>query len=230
MSLNTFFDKVFCINLDSRPDRWQTCLEIFDKHHIEAERFPAIYMKNNCTEACTWSHVALYKMIAAGPWNKVLILEDDFHILTLADIIAGGFKPDDAVSKTFMSVSQKGFVERFDYLVEFLPTDWDLVYLGAGYGGPPISRANKHVIRCGDMMTTSSYGITRDCAKAIFTAVNGKDPYGPPDSLLSTFSRQFKFYVFQPRLMIQRPGKSDLTGRVDSYLFSMCDPVHESML
>jgi hypothetical protein len=121
-------------------------------------------------------------------------------------------------------------MERFDYLVEFLPTDWDLVYLGAGYGGPPISRANKHVIRCGDMMTTSSYGITRGCARKIFEAVDGKAPYGPPDSLLSTFSRRFKFYVFQPRLMIQRPGKSDLTNRVDNYLFSMTDPTHEGMV
>lgn len=228
--LNGFFDKVFCINLDSRPDRWKECQQIFSKYNIVAERFPAIHM-TNCTEACTYSHLALFKRIAQGPWEKVLILEDDFHILTIADIIAGGFKPYDAVSKVFMSLTGS-FEAKFNRMVEFLPSDWDLFYLGAGYGAPPIARVNQHVIRCASMMTTSSYGITKACATGIFKEIEKVEykSVGAPDIMLGSFSRRFRFYVFQPRLMIQRQGKSDLTGRTDNYLFSMTDPTHESMV
>ena len=30
--LDTFFDKIFVINLDSRKDRWEECQELFKKY------------------------------------------------------------------------------------------------------------------------------------------------------------------------------------------------------
>lgn len=225
--LNGFFDKIFCINLDSRPDRWRECLRNFDKYHIEAERFPAISMAN-CTEACARSHMAVLKKLVDGPWNNALIFEDDFHVLTLADIIAGGFKPDDAVSKIFMSLSGS-FEDKFNKMVEFVPMDWDMLYLGADYSAPPIARVNQYVIRSAEVHMLSSYGITKTCAKTIYGEAEKCEfkGIGAPDSFVSTFARRHKFYVFQPRLMIQRQSRSDLTGRTDNYLFSMCDPTHE---
>jgi hypothetical protein len=228
--LNGFFDKVFCINLDQRTDRWHDCQQIFDKYHIEAERFPAIY-GSNCTDACARSHFAVFKKLIDGPWNNALIFEDDVQVLTLADIITGGFKPEDQVAKIFMSLPGS-FEDKFNKMVEFLPADWDLLYLGAGYAAPPIGRVNQHVIRCAEMHTLSSYGITKACAKAIYEHLE-KDGFrgmGGPDAAVATFARRFKFYVFQPRLMIQRQSRSDLTGRTDNYLFSMTDPTHENEL
>ena len=41
--MKKYFDKIYCINLDSRPDRWKECLEEFKKIGIDdiVERFPA---------------------------------------------------------------------------------------------------------------------------------------------------------------------------------------------
>ena len=33
--MKKYFDKIYCINLDSRPDRWKECLEEFKKIGID---------------------------------------------------------------------------------------------------------------------------------------------------------------------------------------------------
>ena len=41
--LDTYFDKIFIINLDKRIDRWQECREILDKYNIKNfERVSAV--------------------------------------------------------------------------------------------------------------------------------------------------------------------------------------------
>ena len=42
-----YFDKIFCINLDSRPDRWEQVQKEFDKVGIldRVERFSALIKK-----------------------------------------------------------------------------------------------------------------------------------------------------------------------------------------
>ena len=53
MVLTDYFDKVYCINLDRRLDRWIKVSEIFKKNRFtNIERFPAIDGKdlNNTTK------------------------------------------------------------------------------------------------------------------------------------------------------------------------------------
>ena len=40
--LNQYFDKIFCINLDSRSDRWEEAQKEFIKHSLNVERVSAI--------------------------------------------------------------------------------------------------------------------------------------------------------------------------------------------
>ena len=42
MKLNNYFDKIICINLDRRPDRWREAQEQFKKAGITVERFSAV--------------------------------------------------------------------------------------------------------------------------------------------------------------------------------------------
>jgi len=244
MSLESFFDKIFVINLDRRTDRWQACLEEFACYKItKFERFRGYPHPTNGHQGCTRSHRELLRKLAVGPWERVLVLEDDFHVLTLKDLQDGGFIPESDVMKTFLS-APGGLHRRFDYMVQFVPADWDVLYLGGGYGGPPITRVHRHVVRCGAMMTTSSYGITkqfaqiwtegvdamvRQQAEAAGTDLLESHP-GPIDLTFSRFAAERQFYVFQPRLMIQRPSFSDLTERDEHYLMSMTDPNHEQMV
>ena len=244
MSIETFFDKIFVINLARRTDRWQQCLEEFERFKItKFERFEGYPHPTDGHHGCTRAHRELLRKIAAGSWERILVLEDDFHVLTLPDLTENGFIRESEVVKTFLS-APGGFHRRFDYMVSLVPSDGDVIYLGGGYGEPPIARVHKHVVRCGFMLTTSSYGITKRFARVWTDGVDaavrsaameqGVDLLevhpGPIDNTFGSFAHAHNYYVFQPRLMIQRPGFSDLTEKPERYLLSMTDPAHEGMV
>ena len=52
MDLNTYFDKIICINLDRRKDRWDHSLKQFRKIGLNVKRYSAI--DGNPME---WNHV-----------------------------------------------------------------------------------------------------------------------------------------------------------------------------
>jgi hypothetical protein len=82
------------------------------------------------------------------------------------------------------------------------------------------------------MQTTSSYGITRRFARK-WTNMVGDDLDKHPgaiDNLFGSFAKENRYYVLQPRLTYQIASQSDLTGRNNSYLMSMCDPTQESLI
>ena len=90
MKLNDYFDKIYCINLDRRVDRWEECQKIFSKNNLEVERFSAIdgnetpynlgYPYDN-ELAGAISHLNVVKKAKELCLKNVLILEDDvvFH-------------------------------------------------------------------------------------------------------------------------------------------------------
>lgn len=69
------FDKVFCLNLDKRPDRWEECQEEFKKIKWPVERFPGIDGDAN------GSYINCLK--EASKYNSSLILEDDIQFLDI---------------------------------------------------------------------------------------------------------------------------------------------------
>src|SRR5688572_498365 len=85
--LNSYFDKIFCINLDRRTDRWEESLKEFNKYNLDVERFPAIDGKElnlsdkvkltPAEKACSMSHHTILKRMIENNWNRILILEDD---------------------------------------------------------------------------------------------------------------------------------------------------------
>lgn len=240
MSINDFFQRVFVINLPRRTDRRAVCEAELSTSGIDPARvewFDGVDRPDNGHAGCTQSHRNLLRRVADGPWQRVLVLEDDFKVLTLQDLVDNGFAAysPSPVLDTFKSVlvGRGTLANRFEYLSQFLPGAWDMLYLAAGYGEPPISRLNKHVIRCGAMLTTGTYGITREFAR-VWTdkvdALYGDRHPGPIDSTFSKFAHEHLYYVFQPRLAFQRGILSDITGETNAYLMSGTDPVHERMV
>jgi len=61
MKINEYFDKVICINLAKRNDRWEEMQKQFKKHNIKVSRFNAID-----GNPMGWNG-----------WKNVLIIEDD---------------------------------------------------------------------------------------------------------------------------------------------------------
>ena len=118
-----YFDKIFCINLDSRPDRWELAQSEFNKVGIleRVERVTALTTKEMPYDprpaknrdasdllgqfACASSHNKCTKLAMQYNAKNYLVFEDDFYF--------------------------KNFDE--DYLntcINELPTDWKLFSLG----------------------------------------------------------------------------------------------------
>lgn len=112
------FDKIYCINLPSRKDRWQNCLVQFGKYNISnnLQKFdgiiynnPLFNKKQNAHLGCWFSHYTVLKHAQAMCCNKILILEDDFIFKV---------QPEEMNLKLTSCINE-------------LPQNWDLFYLGA---------------------------------------------------------------------------------------------------
>lgn len=208
--LETYFDKIFIINLARRADRWEHMLRQMQILGItEFERFEAYdrpidhHGNPNGNMGCTSSHRALYEIIAYNNWNRVLIFEDDAAICT-----------DDPQAK-------------FQQMIGAVPENWDMLYLGGHYGEEPtkFKRVSPHVIKMGRMLTTSSYGITKQFARKIAPYING---VGPIDSLLGGFHiPENNCFILSPRIFVQYPSMSDLTDQHSTNHHCMLDKYHE---
>ena len=249
-TLEQHFDACFCISLARRPDRWIECEQEIREHFGTklgwVQRWYGYDHPTSGHSGCSRSHRELLRHIVKEGYNRVLVLEDDFAVVTLPRLTEKGFSPGFEVWETHCRINGgKGTLnQRFGALSYFLPESYDVLYLGGGYGENPISRFNKHVIRCGFMQTTSSYGITGKFAKIwsdkVDASVNAKEGEseeeilarhpGPIDNVFGGFSHDHLYYVLQPRLMYQRESMSDITGVSNNYLYSMTDAAHESLL
>ncbi len=209
ITLNSFFDKVLWIGSVHRPDRAELMEAQFARFKIKAERFEAVWKpidhlgKPNGNLGCTSSHRGVLDLICRRRWDKTLVLEDDAQFV------------DDS------------WPEQFDAMVPEVPDDWQFFFLGAGYAEDPIARVSGSVIRAGALMTTSSYGIRLTMARRMAPHISG---IGPIDSLYHQWQRKYPTYIFSPRLMVQRPGWSDLQECESNNAMSMLDRAHEERL
>ena len=110
-----YFDKIYCINLDSRPDRWGECLIEFANLGItdQVERMPGV-VKDRGIAGCTMSHLNCIKDAKKHNYKNVLILEDDVRFTT--DIF------HDAMASTMRQL-------------EYHNLQFDILYLGANLRG-----------------------------------------------------------------------------------------------
>lgn len=212
-----YFDRVFCINLDRSPERWahvqQQCQQFGLSKVTRFSGFDFLTYADlpdghrqsiaNALCGCTTSHGSLFHNIAFNGWDKVLVLEDDFEII------------------------HEDFHAKFESLIKYVPSDWELLYLGAHYGDKPLGRVNEHVVKAGYIKTTSSYAIRGPYARYLAPFMCGCNA---PDDLLSAFNQWHRVYVLQPRLMKQYNCMSVIWGKHVNNGPCMEDTRHEQMV
>lgn len=66
-------EKFYCLNLDSRPDRWEESLIEFEKQGLKAERIPGIWGNVN---------LAYYNAMKIASGKSSLIFEDDVEFIS----------------------------------------------------------------------------------------------------------------------------------------------------
>lgn len=133
--INKFFGGVFCINLDSRPDRWLECQEEFKKVGLNnVERFPAIFMEPGIA-GCSKSHHDCIKLAKERKYDNVLILEDDVSF-----------------SENFQDI----LINVFDQLKN-RNISYDMLYLGANLRGNENHLIDKNLAKIVDAKAAHAY-------------------------------------------------------------------------
>jgi len=74
-----YFDKIFCVNMKHRTDRWELSKKEFEKVGIleRVERFDAVADSENPKKGFYESHMRIVKLAYEQKLNNVLIFEDD---------------------------------------------------------------------------------------------------------------------------------------------------------
>lgn len=185
MKVNDYFDKVVVINLDRRQDRMEKLDTQLKALGIEYERHSAVdgqELKINPIFAGTMSHVEVMKKYRD---KKILILEDDACFV-------------------------EDFNEKFEQVMQTLPGDWDIFYLGAlvpkstGKLTPVNKDWHRQVLTTG----SQSYCILPARMQHFIENLDGYEWY--IDIGLRVYAEQYNAYVVQPNLVTQFPSYSDL--------------------
>lgn len=193
------FDRVICINLDRRPDRWEGFLASAAAHipPDRVERFSAFDAQKlmipswwNGTPggyACTLSHRFAIAGAFAGPGESALIFEDDAKLA-----------PD--------------FGERLGSLMAQVPLDWHLLYLG-GQHRPrfrPLPAA-EGVVRCRHTIRMHAYAVHRRGAAVVHDLLARTPKIC--DQALADIHPRLPTYAPMRWMVAQRADFSDVESR-----------------
>jgi len=218
ISAFNFFDKVYCINLDSRPDRWQEAAQEFETLGIYTyERVPGVVASSGrlgCAKAiCSTVEKAL-----ADGYSTVLICEDDLYFPRGAEYTN---------SKLQAALSQ-------------LPKDWDALYLGATLTNQfytrPVEKHSKDLLKLKSAFTTHSVAYSRKGLQALMqgfdTTLHWSDSivarYDAIDVYLAKdYLPNNNCFVTSELLSFQRPSYSDICNNHQNYLGLMQDAFNQ---
>lgn len=212
------FEKIFCINLDTRKDRWASCENQFKKFEIKnrVNRFDAIkYSDQNLNKktisqiGCALSHYRILKQSYNNKYSNVLILEDDFCFLKSPDLLN--------------SKLTNCFAE--------LPEDWDIFYLGTymvhGYKYKPAQQYSNNLIKINTGFCTHAICYSASGIKKILNllklenntdALSFHDEYEAIDwFFVREFQNKNKCFASNELLCEQSQGFSDIEMKTINY-------------
>ncbi|MFW8600676.1 glycosyltransferase family 25 protein [Desulfobacterota bacterium M19] len=178
----SFFDKIYCISIDERPDRRHKARQQFAAvglselvEFIIVEKHPV-----SPEEGCYQSHIACLKKALASEARHILIFEDDI------------------IFKHFMPTKIK---EAADFLTK--NPQWDIMFLGSIVRGSR-GTASKTVRRIKYRCLSHAYAINRPFAAALVSRPWQGVPY---DTFLARMNR--KFYALYPACAFQSNAATD---------------------
>ena len=204
-----FFEKVYCINLKERDDRWESCLKKFKEYDIvDVERVEGVRKKicndekNNGRYGCTASWEKVLKKIVQDNVSTALVFEDDFEFR---------FNKRDLFKRLNRSISQ-------------LPDDWDMLYLGGelveSYKTSPITSYTAGLYRLLSCYQTHSIAVTNNGAKMLLSYFvdSWTDSIIKQYEIVDVFlarkaQRESQSFITTDFLCIQEPGKSNIENK-----------------
>lgn len=199
--LNDFFDKIYCINLDKRVDRWEESIKVFEKYQINVERISAIdgsKLENNSrikngNVALTLTVNGIIKDAINNNYDKILILEDDIEF---TDNIL-----------------------NFNTDIQHLPENWDLLYFGGNHnlhmGYNPPTKINEFFCKLHHTYSSHAIGMSKNGLKLVSDMLLGE--IKEIDVMYAGLQKNSNTYCFNELTATQRISYSDIENRMTNY-------------
>lgn len=210
MNLETYFERVYCVNLRRRPDRRERMLKQLDQMDWpfkEIEWVPAVdgqlcrppqwFRGGRGAWGCYRTHVNLMERCLNDGVNSVLLLEDD------ADFMAG-------------------FPDKVREFLEAVPNDWEMLYLGGQHlkvsnVPTPVEGTNDKVFQPFNVNRTHAWALRgrglletyQHCCRKDWTTAHHIDHHCGRIHQ----RRDRPIYVPPKWLVGQAEGKSNINGR-----------------
>lgn len=208
MRLFDRFDKVYCINLDRRPDRLENFQNQVSKYNLgEFERFSAydgkqLKLPNNVNLrpgeiGIIMSNLDIIRESKKNKYNTILIIEDDCV-----------FNDEIINADTFF---------------DSLPNNWDMLYMGGNHnthmGIQPPQKINDKIVKLHSTYSAHFIGIK----STIFDQIENLLEIGeqPLDVEYVKLQKIFNCYSFTPALTSQLVNFSDIQDTTTDYNWLM---------
>ncbi|MDC3298526.1 glycosyltransferase family 25 protein [bacterium] len=191
------FDGVFCVNLDSRADRWKQFQEDLQDYNIHdvVTRFSAVKATPGWV-GCKASHMNIIKHAIDNKLNNILIFEDDAEFVD----------------------NNMNFLT--DSLTQLKTIDWDMLFLGCNVDypnlNPQLTKVTDNLVSTKFAYTTHAYALNSTVFNRIYNGLtqdNKQIDFFYGHKLIPTI----KTFVTNPMMCIQRAGYSDIEKRVVNY-------------
>lgn len=187
-----FFSRIVLINLVTRTDRLLESSDELNKYGVPFEVVRAIKNENG-QRGISDTLRALFKESLKMGHKKLLVFEDDVKML----------------------VEPNEFDRVMDLAQVELPTDWDMLYLGANIPYPSCAwEYSPHLIKIGYALSLHAVAYSSKCMERILRVPRQL----PIDvQIAKEVHWAASSFVTYPLLCTQRPGYSDIESREVSY-------------
>lgn len=194
MTLNEFVDRIYCVNLDRRKDRWERSNEIFKNYNLTVERFVAIdgkELKSNEMKLPSGvigilrSDLAIIKNAKQNNYKNILIFEDDIE-----------FSED--------------FNQKFDEYIKQIPEDWSFIYLG-GNNKRPATMISENAKKIDLMYSAYAVIIRQNVYNELIEEISKEQKQ--VDLIFASLQKKYPSYMIYPYLVWVRNDYSDINER-----------------
>lgn len=208
MTVNEYFDKVVFTNLPTRVDRLNDFTFQINKLGIKAERFEDIVVGN--------------------PYKIPIKIGNNGHPI-LNEGVVGGLQTLRNITKTARDEGWKNFLmfeddavfvpnftNDFSIVIQEVPEDWCLLYLGGWNVRQPIPIVGRrHVKRVTQTYCAHAVAIKETVYSKLIEEIETWN--NPGDVALSILQLEYPSYILSPKLVNQKPGWSDIWGKSVNY-------------
>ena len=185
-----YFDQIYYINLDRRPDRKELAeLELKDEG-IKAVRISGVEHENPA-HGCHLSHAKIFKDAIDNGYDRILIFEDDVQFFPNAS-------------------------KNIKNSLEELPPKWDMFYLGANLDAYSAYEISPHIAKLEGAFATHAYAVRRNLFQVLWDINADMSTVHNDVVYANEIHNRYQCYLAMPLIAGQRESYSDIEKKVMS--------------